>query len=161
MTVLDSASTQSLRFLRSTSVLIRLSLLFSPTRLLTSGTVVVEIECLRVRVVDDEGLRSDDKEVVVVVVVVLTVGLAVVVVEVSTVSPFSCTDFFSEAVKFSLLQVSTLCWMNLTISARGKVFPHTPQVRVSPPTNSGSAVINKITLDGVYNLRSFKIEKYG
>ena len=74
------------------------SLLFSPTRLLTSGTVVVEIECLLVKVELEEGLRSDDKEVEVVV-VVLTVVADVGSEEADTSwPPFSWTDFFSVAV---------------------------------------------------------------
>ena len=72
------------------------SLLFSPTRLLTSGTVVVEIECLLVKVELEEGLRSDDKEVEVVV-VVLTVVADVGSADTSW-PPFSWTDFFSVAV---------------------------------------------------------------
>ena len=97
-TVLDSASTMF--FLTGFSVLMRLvSLLFSPTRLLTSGTVVVEIECLLVKVeLEEEGLRSDDKEVEVVVLTVVVVA-DVSVEEADTVSPpFSWTDFFSVAV---------------------------------------------------------------
>ena len=96
-TVLDSASTMF--FFTGFSVLMRLvSLLFSPTRLLTSGTVVVEIECLLVKVELEEGLRSDDKEVEVVVLTVVVVA-DVSVEEADTVSPpFSWTDFFSVAV---------------------------------------------------------------
>ena len=94
-TVLDSASTMF--FLTGFSVLMRLvSLLFSPTRLFTSGTVVVEIECLLVKVELEEGLRSDDKEVEVVV-VVLTVVADVGSADTSW-PPFSWTDFFSVAV---------------------------------------------------------------
>ena len=95
-TVLDSASTQSLRFL-GTSVLMRLSLLFSPTRLFTSGTVVVEMECLLVSV-ELLGLRSDDKEVEVVVVVLTVVADVSEADTVSLAPPFSWTDFFSVAV---------------------------------------------------------------
>ena len=86
-------------FLTGFSVLMRLvSLLFSPTRLFTSGTVVVEIECLLVKVELEEGLRSDDKEVEVVVLTVVVVA-DVSVEEADTVSPpFSWTDFFSVAV---------------------------------------------------------------
>ena len=96
-TVLDSASTMF--FFTGFSVLMRLvSLLFSPTRLFTSGTVVVEIECLLVKVELEEGLRSDDKEVEVVVLTVVVVA-DVSVEEADTVSPpFSWTDFFSVAV---------------------------------------------------------------
>ena len=147
--VFDSASTHStfrfrLRKAESNSVLTEAAeatrglLLFSPTKALTSGKVGVEILCRRVSVLVVDWLTSDDVMVVVVVVVFADSWLAEVT---SVTSPFSADAFLQSGslLKFSLLQVRTLCWINLTMSASANSFLHTPQVKVSPPTESGSA----------------------
>ena len=99
--------------------------------------MVVEMLCRRVRVVVEVGLLRASEVAVVVVVV------GVVASEVSSVtSPFSAF-LLSMRLQFSLLQVRTLCWINLTISANANSFLQTPHVSVSPPTDSGSAVKKK------------------
>ena len=52
--------------------------------------------------------------------------------------------------------------MNLTMSLKGNSLRHTPQVRVSPPTNSGSAVKEKKNIEygdfEYFNVEYFELE---